>query len=161
MKTNILALFAILATVFYSCQKDPSTKEPVDYSKLVTIKQGVWGSCTYLTGDCMPMVGGNSSCKSEPVKRTIYIYASTADTQAVKIGTSFYSQINTTLIAQTQSADNGFFQISLQPGKYSVLVLEQGKFYCMDWGDPNLLAPLTINSNATTKRDVVIDMAVH
>ncbi|HKC69873.1 MAG TPA: hypothetical protein VKG26_16675 [Bacteroidia bacterium] len=168
MKANFVIILLVNVLLFLnSCAKDPSVTKSnlnIDYSKFVTIKHGLWGSCTYLTGDCMPMIGGNSSCKSEPVKRTIYVYAPTVDSQAVQIGgpnSSFYSQINTQLIAQTQSEDNGFYQISLQPGRYTILILEQGKYYCMDWGGQHQLAPVTVDSITATRRDLVIDMAVH
>jgi hypothetical protein len=161
MKTNILVLFAILATVFYSCKKDPSTKEPVDYSKLVTIKQGLWGSCAYLTGDCELPVNANS-CKSYPVKRTIYIYTLTFDSQAVRTTSPlFYNQINTQLIAQTQSDENGFYQIALLPGQYSLFIFEQNKYYCISTGGQLQLGPVTVGLTSPTRCDLVIDMAVH
>jgi hypothetical protein len=155
-------IFSVILTIFFcSCKKDTPifpTKASVDYSNLVTIKQGLWGSCSYLTGNCMP--GSSSTCKQTPVKRTIYIYSATNETQAVHIVSNFYSQINTTLVGQIQSDDNGFYQISLQVGQYSILILEQGKYYTVSWDGLGLLTPVTIDSSATTRRDLVIDMSV-
>lgn len=97
-------------------------------------------------------------CKTYPVKRTIYIYQRTSTSQTNPSGASiFYNQINTTLVAQTQSDNIGFYQIALRSGQYSILILEDGKYYCMDWGSPNILAPVTVDSNATTRRDIMID----
>ena len=162
MKRKITKLTLSFATLFLiACTKDVAYKDlynPIDYSKLVTIKQGLWGGCLFLSGNCMP--GSNNTCKTDPIHRQIYIYAVAVDSQTVHIGSNFYSQINTTLVAQTQSDDNGFYQVKLQPGNYSVLILEDGKYYCSSWGGHLEICPVSINTNQATRRDLVIDMSV-
>ena len=75
MKCKIFILL-IIVIGFISCKKDPAIKKPViDYSKFVTIKQGVWGLGQIRTGDCEL---GSTSCNLSPIKTTIYIYQATS-----------------------------------------------------------------------------------
>ena len=151
-------------------QQTPKTKRtkkpekiPFDYcSNSVSIKQGLYGCCTYKTGNCMPIVDTNQ-CKWYAVKRTIYFYEPTTEKQTVNAystHSTWYTKINTRLIAKTQSDDNGCYQISLPAGKYSILILENGRYYCGSWADNFLLCPVTIDSNKVKKQNLCINLAV-
>ena len=151
-----------------SSQKRPKTtrkpeKIPFDYcSPSVSIKQGLYGCCTYKTGNCMPIVDTNQ-CKWYAVKRTIYFYEPTREKQTVNAyptHSTWYTKINTKLIAKTESDDNGCYQISLPAGQYSILILENGRYYCGSWGDGYLLCPVTIDSNKVKKQNLCINLAV-
>lgn len=176
MKTIALIFSYIIATIVLShCAKDPEVKKVVPvttqqtkhYDKPLfnncppTITQGLYGCCTYKTGNCMPIIDTNN-CKWYGVKRTIFIYEATKDTQGIQISGSFtwYSQINTHLIAQTQSDGNGCFQISLPIGQYSIFVLENNKYYNQYMSDNFFLSPVTVDTNKATKCNILINMAV-
>lgn len=58
------------------------------------------------------------------------IYQYTMENQAVKSGTaSFYDSFSTQLVKQVETDDNGFFQADLPAGKYTMVVVENGKLY--------------------------------
>ena len=145
-----------LSTLLFSCQKDRPVE--ADYSKYVTITQGLWGSVVFREGDWQPQI--DESAIEYPVKRTIYIYQLTTTSQAIQDngqGSSFFSQINSQLVGQTKSNKNGFYQIELPPGQYSVFVEEKGEYYCTSWDGYGNMCPVTINSNATTEKHLLID----
>ncbi len=118
-----------------SCSKDSESEpesncytetDPPRNSHKVTIKRGVWGDVWFWSGDFQP-IGRGEICQ---VKRKIYIYELTTFSDVEKIGyTSFYSAINTKLVTIVESDNEGFFQIELEPGNYSLFVKEDGNFY--------------------------------
>ncbi len=171
--------FIIIALLFSFCsqttksQQTPKTKKSLEtnktkrYSKPLyntcppTIKQGLYGCCTYKTGNCMPIIDTNQ-CKWYGVKRTIFIYEPTKASQAISIdgGSEYFSKITTKLVAQIESDNNGCYQVELPVGQYSILILENGKYYCRSMGDNFLLCPVTVDTNKATKRDLLIKMFV-
>ena len=157
-KTVSIFLLVFIGTHFSSCSKDPSVYSNRDYSKFVTIKQGLWGSCIFREGNCQP--GSDKGCKTYPVKRTIYIFQLTPNSQTTQLGAHnypFYIKINTTLVAQTESNEMGFYQIELQSGQYSILINEEGKYYSNSWDNQDNITPVTINLNTNTERHLIID----
>ncbi len=144
-------------SVLLSCQKD----QPVDndYSKYVTIKQGVWGSVVFREGNWQPVIDWTQA-KEYPVRRTICIYRLTPNSSAVPAsgeGPSFFDQINTTRVAQTKSNKNGFYEIELPPGQYSVFVKENGCYYCNRFDGSGNLCPVTMSTNTATEINLLID----
>jgi len=99
-------------------------------AKKITITQGVWGTISLMKGDCMP-TAGYSSCSQCPVHDTINIYKYTLVDSATRTPRPgrFYESFNTPIIAQTVCDDNGFYQIALPPGHYSIGVLVKGELY--------------------------------
>jgi hypothetical protein len=140
-------------------KKEKLVKTRFDYC-LADIKQGLYGCCTLRTGNCMPIIDTNK-CKWYGIKKIIFVYEATKESQTIKIGSNWYSKINTRLIAQTQSDSNGCYQIFLPAGKYSVLISENGKYYCTSWGSNKLLCPVTIDSNKVIKHDLLMNMSVN
>jgi len=130
----MMKYFAFIIIIMLSCTKEPSPKSicynedyPPRNIEKVTIDQGLWGDVWFWKGDFMP-VGFGTICQ---VQRTIYIYELTDDKDVVKAEpyTSFYSAINTKLVATTESNSMGFFQIKLEPGSYSLFVKEDNFYY--------------------------------
>jgi hypothetical protein len=103
-----------------------------------TITNGIWGTLSLMTGDCMPMVPpAQSSCSHCPVKRTIRIYEHTTTAQATPANESgWYDSFSTRLLKEFSSDDNGFYQVEIDPGIYTFVVLESGKMYA--FGGVNL-----------------------
>lgn len=128
---KLFSLFLILVTL--SCSKDTEPEsncyaetDPPRNSHKVTIKQGVWGDVWFWSGNFMPE-GRGEICQ---VKRKVYVYELTTLNEVEQIVyTPFYSAINTKLVTIVESDNEGFFQIELEPGKYSLFVKEDGKFY--------------------------------
>ena len=104
----------------------------------------------------MPIVDPKGA-KITPVIREIYIYEPTDDSmvEPSNVGT-FFTSINSTLIATIQSDSDGFFQVSLTPGKYSFFVKEDTLFYANRWdGDGHILSAI-VTENSVTKNQIDI-----
>ena len=100
--------------------------DPPRNNQKVTIEQGIWGDIWFWSGNFMP-VGRGEICQ---VNRKIYIYELTTSNDAIQVSyTSFYSEINTILLTTVESSLDGFFQIELEPGDYSIFIEEDGNFY--------------------------------
>jgi hypothetical protein len=101
--------------------------------KKVTVDEGVWGTIAFMQGNCMPMIGLSpiSSC---PVKRTVRFYGYTLRGQAVPVqnSLSFFESFSTPLMAAVETDANGFFQLQLPAGTYTVVTVEDGKLYASD-----------------------------
>ncbi len=100
----------------------------MENSAKVTIKNGVWGTVSFMEGNCMPIIGLNTTCKNCPVRRIVRIYQYTTENQAIKSGIiSFYDSFSTQLIKEVETDDNGFFQTELSAGEYTMVIIENGK----------------------------------
>lgn len=134
---NLLKI-AIVTFLLYSCNDDNSLRTSCDMQKVtddntnkVTITNGIWGTVSSMEGNCMPSPGSNSSCIHCPIQRTIRIYEYTLKSNATQSDnySSFYDSFNTPLIAEVDTDENGFFQIDIPAGHYSIVVVENGKLY--------------------------------
>jgi hypothetical protein len=103
----------------------PIEKYPPDNRELVTIKQGIWGNVWFWEGSFMPVGWGNIT----PVVRTIYFYQLTRYDSVVPPTGTWFNKINSVLIDSTLSGSNGFYQIILAPGEYSVFIKEDTAYY--------------------------------
>ncbi len=158
MKNILLSL--ILFSFFVSCHKskDISDKDVcninqvyADNAKKVTITTGVWGTVSNIEGDCMPTVPTCSSCcRNCPVQRTVKIYQYTLVGDGVTTDPSkvFFDSFNTQLVTQVDTDDNDFFQVNLQAGHYSIVIVENGKLYANIRDGEGGLSPIILTSGA-------------
>jgi hypothetical protein len=155
---NIITIF-LMTVIASNCSKkdvkDNTSKPPCDIQKTysensakVTIKNGVWGTVSFMEGNCMPIIDPQTTtCKNCPVKRIVRIYQYTTENQAVKSGTiSFYDSFSTQLVKQIETDDNGFFQTDLPAGKYTMVVIENGKLYTSSGDIYGGINPFTYSS---------------
>jgi hypothetical protein len=139
MRTITGLSILILSLLIASCRKDDLPVKECDIQKAytdnaarVTITDGIWGTVSSMEGDCMPMIPpSNSTCRNCPVKRTVKVYQYTLFRDAVPSGNStvFFDNFNTQLLAQVDTDNSGFFQINILPGKYTIVIVENGKLY--------------------------------
>ncbi|MBX2932102.1 MAG: hypothetical protein KF781_09165 [Chitinophagaceae bacterium] len=141
MKTYLLSMCLVVALI--SCQKNNrdiiTTPTVCDIQEVyaknankVTITNGIWGTVSSMEGNCMPIIDPSSNaCKHCPVKRTIQFYPYTLHSNATMIGSSnvFFSSFNAPLIAQVDADAEGFFQINIPSGHYSIAIVENGNLY--------------------------------
>ena len=122
----------LLTSLFFSisCTEDIVSIEPPNNESKITIDQGAWGTVRFFEGDFMPVYDPETGGTITPVVRDIYIYEATTDDMVERDGYGgFYKSIASELIAVVQSDQDGFFQIKLEPGKYSFFVKEDSLYY--------------------------------
>lgn len=150
----LLSLFVVSCDKL-DCEKHPAVDEcsksagfaPVEPK--ITVSQGIYGTVQFKLGNCMPIGGpGVSDCRTCPVKRKIQIYNYSLITDAVRSlnSTVFFERLNTKLIAETESDANGFFQVTLQPGTYTMVVVEDGKLYANSGDGQGGINPFTVGT---------------
>ncbi len=144
--------FSLLAACDERQDKPSSCNAESAYSRnesKVTVGNGVWGTVTFTEGDCMPRIGGKSTCKTCPVQRTVRIYNYTTLNDVVDDANphdSFYTSFNTTLIKEVEADTNGFFQAELPAGTYTVVVIENGKLYANSFNGQAGINPINIGN---------------
>ncbi len=124
----------------------------------VTIPNGIWGTVSSMEGNCMPgFPPPTNTCTHCPAKRTVKIYAYTTTSQATPDPGSpvFFNSFSTPLIAQVNAEDDGFFQINIPAGNYTVVVVENGKLYASQTDGQGGLNPVTFNGGLL-KKDLVM-----
>jgi hypothetical protein len=165
----------LLSLVFIGCKKNDSVAEtPVDEvlpnncniaqtyianALKQTITNGVWGTVSFMQGNCMPIIDpATTTCKHCPVKRTVKIYAYTLRSNAVpsSLGPSFYDSFNTPLIAQVDTDAEGFYQVNIPAGQYTIVVVENGKLYANGGDGLGGINPVTIVNNSPQKANLVM-----
>ena len=135
---------------FLSCIKDNSkcncdlSAIDAQNAKKVSITQGIWGTIGFMEGDCMNP--SNNSCIGFPVKRDVIVYKYTMQNEALPLNAypPFYDSLTTAKVAETVSDDDGFYQLKILPGKYTLTVVENGKLYINVSDGQNGLNPIAI-----------------
>lgn len=151
--TKFLGAYIILIS-FFGCIKDDLSSNCCGLdaviaknAKKVSITQGIWGTIAFMEGDCMPTVPPSyKNCTTYPVKRRVIVYEYTlqSETKPANNQSAFYDSFTTAEIAETESDDEGFFQLKLLPGKYTLAVFENGKLYINIWDGQGGLNPITV-----------------
>ena len=150
--------FCLLLSVLYSCHKDDHKTDSgvcdiyqtyLTNAAKVTITNGVWGTVSRMSGNCMPMFGpGPSSCTHCPAQRTVKIYQYTLLSNATSSSNSlvFFDSFNTQLVAEVAADADGFFQATIPPGHYTIAVVENGKLYANGGDGQGGINPFTLGA---------------
>ena len=128
----------------------------------ITITEGVSGTLVKTVGNCMPLFDMDyPSCFQFPVKRKILIYEYTTLNETVRSSFSdvFYEKVHTKLIATTTCDDEGFFEVELKPGRYSLFVQEKGLLYGNLFDGDGGIAPVIVELSKVSERYLNIDYA--
>ena len=149
--------FFICIFLFISCRKNPSQKCNIQQvyasnANKVTIANGVWGTVSSVEGNCMPTSPGcNSCCTHCPAQRTVSIYQFTTVNDAITSDPYkvFFDSFNTPLVTQVEADENGFFQAGIPAGKYSIVVIENGRLYSITRDGQGGLSPYVLSSGTT------------
>ncbi len=118
----------------------------------VTVDQGVTGTIIIQEGNCMPHVSEepepNPDCIIYTAKRTVYIYEYTTADQVVidpELDLPyFFSHVETELVETVSSDADGFFEVALPPGTYSLFILEKDALYANLWDSQGGIQPVTV-----------------
>jgi hypothetical protein len=127
----------------------------------VSLNVGVAGTLLKKDGNCMPMIGSsNTSCRTYPVIRTILIYDYTTTNEVDGWGPS-YKSVHSKLIAQCNADQDGFFQVAVDPGKYSIFIKENDNFYANSSDGQGGIHPITVENDSVNIMTLVLDYAVY
>ncbi len=150
-------IFLLFTLIGFACSNSVSSNfRPPDNSHKVSIEQGVWGNVWFWEGDFMSSTDDYSNGRITAVEREIYVYEATSDSMVVPQYGTFHTEINSNLIAVIHSDENDFFQITLQPGKYSFFVKEGSKFYANSSDGEGHVLSAKVEDKKVTKRQIDI-----
>ena len=168
MKRLVLLIISALicGATFIGCDKAENGKDWMNKSadllehnkNKVSITQGICGTLVKTEGNCMPIIDENSTCKQFPVKREIVVYEYTKmdETTQSSISLAFFEKVNTKLIATTISDKEGFFQLALQPGKYSIFVKENNLLFANGFDGQGGIVPVIVETSKIS--EINLDM---
>ncbi|WP_051286538.1 hypothetical protein [Salinimicrobium terrae] len=155
LKISYTLLLLFLTSGIYSCSTETSpenscysTQDPPRNDTMVSIDQGIWGDIWFWKGNFMP-VGRGEICQ---VQRTVYIYELTTREEAEQEGYSpFFSSVYTDLVTTTESNAEGFFQVILEPGTYSLFIREGDNYYSNSYGPGGEIFPVTVTAGEVSE----------
>ena len=127
----------------------PPTNEP-----LVSISQGIWGDVWFWTGDFQPIC---PTGEVTAVTREIRIHELTRYDDVEIEDFVFYYNIQTELIASVWSDSLGFFEVELEPGTYSIFVVENDMLYANSWDVQGYIFPVDVWEGEVTGIQINID----
>ena len=158
MKKIVLIILAMLSLI--ACEKKSDVETPIESP---TITQGIYGQVKERYGNWQPFRDPDGTWGFRPIVRDIYVYEYTTikDFDQLYIGYIYpANKMPKPLVATTTSKEDGFYEIQLEPGKYSVFILEDGSM-CANWDDENGgLQPVTIEEGSLLRFDLILNHGV-
>lgn len=150
-KIYIIPVLFVLLMIFSACRQDSS---PLSYPYLneefITIERGIWGNVWYWEGYFnTPEDFG----KITPVERDIHIFKRIHfDSMDNKKEYPFFSYVDSEFIGAVRSDINGFYQIRLDSGNYSLFIYENDKYYAVEVNDSGFVQTCLLNNNRDSIR---------
>ena len=127
---------------------------PAEEDDVVSITEGIWGYVLFWEGDFRPPPPYSGTITG--VSREMHIYELTSVNDVEPPGYDcFYSAVHTSLAAVVQSADNGFFEVALDPGDYSIFSVEDGLLYANVFQGGSIF-PVTVEQGEA--REITFDI---
>jgi len=116
------------------------------------ITEGITGVVCFWKGDFMPGDGARRGV-IEPVRRTIEIHAATLTGDAVAAADPgpFWTSVSTPLIATVTSGDDGWFEVAVPPGTYSLFVRESGRLYANGVNGDDIITAIEVVGGAVSR----------
>ena len=127
---------------------------PYPLEDVVTIDQGIWGYVLFWEGDFRPPPPYSGTITGVSREMHIYELASVDDVEPPGYD-CFYSAVHTPLVAVVQSAGNGFFEVALDPGDYSIFSVEDGLLYANVFQGGSIF-PVTVDHGEA--REITFDI---
>jgi hypothetical protein len=138
MKRALLLVCACFAFGLACDQEPTSTLIPEPNENIIGISQGIYGKILFWEGDFMPMYPEDGTGGYiYPVMRDVCIFEAVLHEDIewieVEIPPGGYARlatdVPTELVKVVHSNKNGYFEVELPPGLYSIFVKEAGYFY--------------------------------
>jgi hypothetical protein len=118
-------------------------------------RQGITGHIYLVAGNQMPSPDRPPS-PPKGLKTTLYIYELTNTSQASGEG-AFYKTISTKLVKEVNTDENGYFKAKLKPGRYSLFVKKDDKFYSNIFDEKNNIHPVEVKKGEWAEADFRAD----
>ncbi|MBC5774385.1 carboxypeptidase regulatory-like domain-containing protein [Pontibacter sp. KCTC 32443] len=121
------------------------------------IKQGITSRVLWESGNQMPSPDAPPTESKRGVQRTVYVYELTNANQVTTQNGVFHTNIQTNLVAQVVTDANGFFSVSLKPGKYSLFTKEEKGLYANLFDGENNIFPVEVKEGQVTTIEFLIN----
>ncbi|WP_215224491.1 carboxypeptidase-like regulatory domain-containing protein [Echinicola shivajiensis] len=137
-----------LASFFFGCKA-----QRVD-------TQGIIGQVYWVEGNLMPTISDGNTVPEKPprekVKRKIRIYERTHINEA-KMGDLLFSEIETPMVAEIETEEDGSFVIGLPPGTYSVFTVEEGGYFANVFDLDTFIQPVEVLDGEWSNMEILIN----
>src|SRR5690554_222685 len=149
MKIDGLSIIFLFLTILaFSCK---STK--ID-------TQGLRGQVFWLEGNQMPQMAEEGKKVDRPgkkgVARTIRIHELTHINQA-RLGDYLFGDIETPLVAEVETDEQGRFSVELPVGKYSVFTVEESGYFANIFDLDSYINPIEVEKGEWTQADILVN----
>ena len=120
-------------------------------------QQGIEGYVYRLSGNQMPSPDRKPS-PPKGIKTTLYVYQLTNISQVIRQGESpFYSSIKTNFVSKIETDTNGYFNIIIEPGRYSLFTKKDTLFFANWFDKDNNISPAEVLPAKMTKVEFTVD----
>ena len=146
--TRLSAIFLLLGIVAFSCKS----------AKIDT--QGVRGQVFWLEGNQMPQMVEEGKKMDRPgkkeVARTLRIHELTHINQA-RLGDYLFGDIETPLVVEVETDEEGRFSVELPIGKYSIFTVEESGYFANIFDLDSYINPFEVKEGEWTQADILIN----
>lgn len=129
-------------------------------AKKISISTGMTGTLIQREGNCMPIVVEGGDCRWFPISRTVQVYEYTKQ-EGVHGNGPFYDSLSVAFVSEVEPDKDGFYQLELDPGMYSVFIIEGSKFYANSYDGKGGVNPIVISDDSTSEINMLLDYAVY
>jgi len=121
------------------------------------IKQGIYGSLTWLQGNMMPSPDEPRAVDGNPIQRTVNIYE-VVTFKDVQGQAPLFTQIKGKLVKTIKSNSKGFYECELPVGTYSVFTVEpEGNFFANSFDGNEQINAVKVGPSGVIKLDIQIN----
>ena len=122
--------------------------------------QGITGTVTWVDGNQMPTItdSGDADSKpsAKPIQRTVRIYP-LVQFEDLKIENGLYTALAEKPLTEIQTDENGKYSVQLNPGRYSVFVVEEAGLFANIFDGEGNVQPVTVKENEWTLLDIEVN----
>ena len=93
---------------------------------------------------------------AKPVKRTVRIYP-LIQFEDLKIENGLYTAVAEEPLTEIETDEKGKYSIQLSPGRYSILVVEEGGLFASIFDGQGNVQPVTVKENEWTLLDIEVN----
>ncbi len=122
--------------------------------------QGITGTVTWEEGNQMPSISEDGKTDSKRIRngiqRVVRIYP-LIKIEDLKIEEGLYTSVAKSPITEVETDDKGRFSVKLTPGRYSVLVVEEGGLFGNIFDGDGNVQPVTVKEHEWTLLDIAVN----